>query len=94
MHWGFWDGALKPVLRIALGDRVIIETLSGEPEDMPDPALGFSVVPGQKEVFATTFRVDESRIALDARDFPCFSRCKGRFQALQIPQVFSRRNRG
>jgi acetamidase/formamidase len=56
VHWGLWDGSLKPVLRIASGDRVTIETLSGEPEDMPDPALGFSVVPGQKEVFEGTFR--------------------------------------
>lgn len=56
VNWGFWDGSLKPVLRIASGDRVAIETLSGEPEDMPDPALGFSEVPGQKEVLATAVR--------------------------------------
>lgn len=56
VNWGFWDGSLRPVLKIASGDRVTIETLSGEPEDMPDSALGFSVVPGQKEVFETAFR--------------------------------------
>ncbi len=54
--WGLWDGTLPPVLRIASGDRVTIETLSGEPEDMPDPALGFSIVPGQKQVFEATSR--------------------------------------
>ena len=56
VHWGFWDGRLKPVLRIASGDRVIIETLSGEPDDVPDPSLGFSVVPGHQEVLEGTFR--------------------------------------
>ena len=56
VHWGLWDGTLKPVLKIRSGDRVVIETLSGEPEDMPDPALGFSVTPGHKEVHEHTFR--------------------------------------
>lgn len=56
VHWGLWDGTLKPVLTIKSGDRVTIETLSGEPDDMPDPALGFSVVPGHKEVHDSAFR--------------------------------------
>jgi acetamidase/formamidase len=56
VHWGLWDGTLKPVLTINSGDSVTIDTLSGEPEDMPDPALGFSVVPGHKEVHESTFR--------------------------------------
>jgi acetamidase/formamidase len=56
VHWGLWDGRLEPVLRIASGDRVTIETLSGEPDDVPDPSLGFGVVPGHKEVLEGTFR--------------------------------------
>jgi acetamidase/formamidase len=56
VHWGLWDGTLKPALTIKSGDRVVIETLSAEPEDMPDPALGFSIVPGHKEVHEHTFR--------------------------------------
>jgi acetamidase/formamidase len=56
VHWGLWDGRLEPVLRIASGDRVTIETLSGEPDDIPDPSLGFGVVPGHKEVLEGTFR--------------------------------------
>ena len=44
VHWGLWDATLPPVLKIASGDRVTIETLSGEPEDMPDPASGFRVL--------------------------------------------------
>ena len=39
VHWGLWDAALSPVLRIASGDRVTIETLSGEPEDLPGVRL-------------------------------------------------------
>jgi acetamidase/formamidase len=35
VHWGFWDAALEPVLSVASGDRVTIETLSGEPDDLP-----------------------------------------------------------
>jgi acetamidase/formamidase len=56
VHWGLWDGRLQPILRIASGDRVTIETLSGEPDDIPDPSLGFCVVPGHKEVLEGTFR--------------------------------------
>jgi acetamidase/formamidase len=56
VHWGLWDGSLPPVLKIASGDRVTIETLSGEPEDMPSPASGFEVLPGHAEVLAATFR--------------------------------------
>ncbi|MDA9487816.1 acetamidase/formamidase family protein [Bradyrhizobium sp. CCBAU 11361] len=56
VQWGLWDGRLKPVLRIASGDRVTIETLSGEPDDLPDPSLGFDSVPGHAEVLASAFR--------------------------------------
>ena len=56
VQWGLWDGRSAPVLRIASGDRVTIETLSGEPDDLPDPSLGFDVVPGHAEVLASTFR--------------------------------------
>lgn len=33
--WGHWDAARAPVLRVASGDTVTIDTLSGEPEDLP-----------------------------------------------------------
>ena len=44
VRWGYWDGALDPVMTISSGDRVVIDTLSGEPEDLPDPGLGFTVL--------------------------------------------------
>ncbi|WP_223976828.1 acetamidase/formamidase family protein [Bradyrhizobium sp. RD5-C2] len=38
LHWGLWDGRLSPVIRIASGDRVTIETLSAEPDEALDLA--------------------------------------------------------
>lgn len=35
-HWGFFEAKLKPVLRIASGDEVTIDTVSGSPEVIPD----------------------------------------------------------
>src|SRR4029079_13164759 len=34
-HWGYFDASLKPVLTIASGDEVTIETVSGGPEGVP-----------------------------------------------------------
>ncbi len=50
VHWGYWDGSLPPVLTIRSGDRVTIDTLSGEQADLPDPASGFVILPGHREV--------------------------------------------
>jgi len=41
VHWGFFDGALPPVLTIESGDRVVIECVSGNPEWMPPEGAGF-----------------------------------------------------
>jgi len=49
VHWGFWSAALKPVLRVQSGDRVTLQTLSGEPDDMPADA-GFEIVDGHRAV--------------------------------------------
>lgn len=54
VHWGFWDARLKPVLQVRSGDRVTVETLSGEPEDMPGD--GSAVVAGHREVHARNER--------------------------------------
>ncbi|MBS7538954.1 acetamidase/formamidase family protein [Ancylobacter lacus] len=56
VQWGLWDAAVPPVLTIRSGDRVVIDTLSGEPEDMPDPASGLAILPEQPAVFAHAFR--------------------------------------
>ena len=42
-HWGFFEAALEPVLKVKPGDTVTVETVSGSPEVLP-PA-GFHVPP-------------------------------------------------
>ena len=36
-HWGYFDAAQKPVITIASGDEITIETVSGRPDTMPPP---------------------------------------------------------
>ncbi|SMF37370.1 Acetamidase/formamidase [Tistlia consotensis] len=54
VHWGFWDARLEPVLQVESGDTFTIDTLSGEPEDMP--GSGSTVVEGHREVHARNQR--------------------------------------
>jgi acetamidase/formamidase len=35
-HWGFFDATLKPVLEVASGDVVTIDTVTGSPDVVPD----------------------------------------------------------
>ena len=35
-HWGFFEARLKPVLTIASGDEVTVDTISGGPDVVPD----------------------------------------------------------
>lgn len=49
-HWGYFDAHLPPVLRIADGDRVTIESVSGAPGDLPPP--GYQVPPELLEIHA------------------------------------------
>ena len=46
VHWGYFDGGLKPVLTIEPGDRVVIECVSGNP-DRPPPDE-FKILPELK----------------------------------------------
>src|SRR5947209_4487162 len=50
VHWGFFDGALDPVLTIDSGDRVAIECVSGNPEWMPPKSTGFDVLPELQQI--------------------------------------------
>ncbi len=45
VHWGYFDGALPPVLSIDSGDRITIECVSGNPEWMPPKSSGFEILP-------------------------------------------------
>ena len=52
VHWGYFDAEVKPVLAIASGDRVTIETFSGTPDVMPPPSSPFKMLPELVEVHA------------------------------------------
>ena len=43
-HWGFFDAALKPVLAVASGDTVTIDSVSGGPDVLPQRS-DFDVLP-------------------------------------------------
>ena len=54
-HWGFFDAALKPVLTVRSGDEVTIETISGGPQQLPDPKR-FHIPPEMHDVHANSER--------------------------------------
>src|SRR5215813_13702546 len=39
VHWGYFDAALKPLVTVEPGDEVTMSTVSGLPNQMPDPGL-------------------------------------------------------
>ena len=55
-HWGFFEARLKPVLTIASGDEVTIDTISGGPDVVPDMSR-FHVPPELAEVHAKNERM-------------------------------------
>jgi acetamidase/formamidase len=50
VHWGYLDGNLKPVLTIDSGDRVTVQTVNGNPEEMPPKNSGFDILPEHLEI--------------------------------------------
>jgi acetamidase/formamidase len=55
VRWGHWDGSLPPVLAIRSGDTVTIDTVSGEPGDLPAATSGFTVLPEHREVLTAGY---------------------------------------
>jgi acetamidase/formamidase len=49
VHWGHFDASLKPLLTIDSGDSVTISTLSGQPDQLPDPQT-FQTPPALKAI--------------------------------------------
>jgi acetamidase/formamidase len=43
-HWGFFDAGLRPVLTVASGDSVTLDSVSGGPEVLPHPER-FAILP-------------------------------------------------
>lgn len=52
VRWGHWDALVPPALTVRSGDTVTLDTLSGGPQDLPDPSLGFTIVDGHRDVHA------------------------------------------
>ena len=50
IHWGYFDGGLEPVLTVDSGDRVVVESVSGNPEWMPAESTGFDILPELKDI--------------------------------------------
>jgi acetamidase/formamidase len=55
-HWGFFEAKLKPVLTIASGDEVTIDTITGGPEVLPDRSR-FHIPPELDAVHANNERM-------------------------------------
>src|SRR6266849_3454201 len=55
-HWGFFEAKLKPVLTIASGDEVTVDTISGGPDVVPDRSK-FHVPPELADVHAKNERM-------------------------------------
>lgn len=55
VKWGFVDAASAPVLSVPSGSTVVIDTLTGEPPDMPAPGT-FEILPEQADVHANSER--------------------------------------
>ncbi len=45
VHWGYFDSREAPIVEIASGDEVVIETVSGGPEHLPPDGSGMTVLP-------------------------------------------------
>jgi acetamidase/formamidase len=56
VQWGVWDAKTPPVLRINSGDDVTIDTLSGEPEDLPEAGGPFTVLDDHRAVLSSAVR--------------------------------------
>lgn len=53
VHWGFFDGKLKPVLTVDSGDRVILTSVSATPDQLPPPGSPFHIPPALLAIHAT-----------------------------------------
>ena len=43
VHWGYFDASLKPLVTFEPGGEVIMSTVSGAPQQMPNPSSGLIV---------------------------------------------------
>ncbi len=55
VHWGYFDPTIPPALEVDSGSVVTIETISGEPEDLPSDGK-FDVLPDHRAVLEQSQR--------------------------------------
>ncbi|WP_306004518.1 acetamidase/formamidase family protein [Aquicoccus porphyridii] len=55
--WGYFDASLSAALEIDSGEEVVIETVSGGPDHVPDKDAGFHVPPELWEIHARSERM-------------------------------------
>jgi acetamidase/formamidase len=55
--WGYFDASLAPVMEIASGDTIIIDTVSGGSDQTPAPDAGFHVPPELLDIHASSERM-------------------------------------
>lgn len=51
VKWGFFDAATEPVAEVEAGAEIIVDTISGEPQDLPDDPR-FTVLPEHRAILA------------------------------------------
>ena len=56
VHWGYFDATEKPVLTIASGDEITVDTISGGPEHLPPAAKGLAHLPEHAGIHAKVAR--------------------------------------
>jgi acetamidase/formamidase len=52
VHWGFFAASLKPLMTVEPGDTVVISTVSGGAETLPNAASGLAVPPALSAIHA------------------------------------------
>ncbi len=56
VHWGYFDATVPPVVTIASGDTITMESLSGQPETIPPKGSPFTLLPEYPAVIEKTPR--------------------------------------
>ncbi len=52
VHWGFFDAALEPLLKVRSGDTLVMSSVSGAASQMPDESSGLAVPDALRSIHA------------------------------------------
>ncbi len=56
VHWGYFDATQKPILTIASGDEITLESISGGPEHLPAASKNLAILPEHAGIHAKVAR--------------------------------------